>query len=392
MEDPHHQFNHFFMWSDPRGAMEIIDRKEKEAKMIRKQLGKLLSFILPLSLLAGCAGGGAAKNTNAPGTTADAIDVEQLGSQNLKNIYLAGGCFWGVEEYYNRITGVSDSVSGYAMGEGVPTYETLKATGHAETVKVTYDSNKVSLVELLAQYFRIVDPTVVNRQGNDVGTQYRTGIYYENPEDEAIIVKYVDFIRSKYPKPIVTEIKPLDKFYDAEAYHQDYLLKNPNGYCHIDLGLAYRPLSDGEKYQRPTNDELKQKLKPLEYAVAVNGDTEPAFSHEYDKLKAPGIYVDIATGEPLFSSKDKFDSGTGWPSFTRPILTSAVKLKNDSTFGMNRIEVLSNFGSSHLGHVFEDGPREAGSLRYCMNGASLKFIPREEMTAQGYEEYIFFVD
>ncbi len=333
-------------------------------------------------------------NTINHGTTSAAVkklDIEEMGTKNLKNIYLAGGCFWGLEEYFNRITGVSDSVSGYAMGSGVPTYETLSNTGHAETVKVTYDKNKLSLQEILIYFFRVIDPTLLDQQGYDVGTQYRTGIYFENPEDETVINQYIESIKKSYTKDIVTEVKHLDKFYDAEDYHQDYLLKNPDGYCHIDMNLAYKPINDDEKFIKPSNEELKAKLTEEEYNIIVNADTEAPFSHEYDKLEEDGIYVDKVTGEPLFSSKDKYDAGCGWPSFTKPIVSSSMVYKEDNSYGMDRIEIQSSSGLSHLGHVFEDGPKEEGGLRYCINGASLRFIPLADMEKEGYGEYIPFV-
>ena len=269
--------------------------------------------------------------------------INNVNKENIKDIYLAGGCFWGVEEYFARIDGVIDSVSGYANGSfDNPTYENVcNNSGHAETVHITYDSTKVSLDTLLKYYFRIIDPTSVNKQGNDRGVQYRTGIYYQNDEDKQIALNAIK--------------------------------------------------EEQKKYQKPSDDVLKEKLSTLEYQVTQEAATERAFTHEYYKNQEDGIYVDITTGEPLFSSKDKYDAGCGWPSFTKPIATEVVNYKKDSSHGMNRVEVRSRAGEAHLGHVFEDGPRDKGGLRYCINGASLRFIPYDKMDEEGYGEFKKYV-
>lgn len=232
--------------------------------------------------------------------------------QEQQIIYLAGGCFWGLEAYMERIQGVTDAVSGYANGKGDTTnYQLLHATDHAETVKVTYDPNKISLDKLLQYYFRVIDPTSINKQGNDRGRQYRTGIYYQNEQDKAVIEEALKTLQSKYQAPIQIEVEPLKNYVEAEEYHQDYLKKNPNGYCHIDIKKADEPLIDDKKYPKPSDAELKQKLTALQYDVTQGKHTERSFSNEYWDNFAPGIYVDITTGEPLFSSKDKFESGCG---------------------------------------------------------------------------------
>ena len=305
--------------------------------------------------------------------------------QEQQIIYLAGGCFWGLEAYMERIQGVTDAVSGYANGKGDTTnYQLLHATDHAETVKVTYDSNKISLDKLLRYYFRVIDPTSINKQGNDRGRQYRTGIYYQNEQDKAVIEAALKNLQSKYQEPIQIEVEPLKNYVEAEEYHQDYLKKNPNGYCHIDIKKADEPLIDDKKYPKPSDAELKQKLTALQYDVTQGKHTERSFSNEYWDNFAPGIYVDITTGEPLFSSKDKFESGCGWPSFTKPIAAEVAEYQRDNSFNMTRIEVLSRSGHAHLGHVFDDGPRDKGGLRYCINSASIKFIPLAEMEKAGY--------
>jgi hypothetical protein len=312
--------------------------------------------------------------------------------QEQQIIYLAGGCFWGLEAYMERIQGVTDAVSGYANGKGDTTnYQLLHATDHAETVKVTYDPNKISLDKLLQYYFRVIDPTSINKQGNDRGRQYRTGIYYQNEQDKAVIEAALKTLQSKYQEPIQIEVEPLKNYVEAEEYHQDYLKKNPNGYCHIDIKKADEPLIDDKKYPKPSDAELKQKLTALQYDVTQGKHTERSFSNEYWDNFAPGIYVDITTGEPLFSSKDKFESGCGWPSFTKPIAAEVAEYQKDNSFNMTRIEVLSRSGHAHLGHVFDDGPRDKGGLRYCINSASIKFIPLDEMEKQGYGDLIPFV-
>ena len=312
--------------------------------------------------------------------------------QEQRIIYLAGGCFWGLEAYMERIQGVIDAVSGYANGKGDTTnYQLLHATDHAETVKVTYDPNKISLDKLLQYYFRVIDPTSINKQGNDRGRQYRTGIYYQNEQDKAVIEAALKTLQSKYQESIQIEVEPLKNYVEAEEYHQDYLKKNPNGYCHIDIKKADEPLIDDKKYPKPSDAELKQKLTALQYDVTQGKHTERSFSNEYWDNFAPGIYVDITTGEPLFSSKDKFESGCGWPSFTKPIAAEVAEYQKDNSFNMTRIEVLSRSGHAHLGHVFDDGPRDKGGLRYCINSASIKFIPLDEMEKQGYGDLIPFV-
>ena len=215
--------------------------------------------------------------------------------KSIKNIYLAGGCFWGVEAYMKRIPGVIDAVSGYANGKTEnPTYEDViyKETGHAEAVQVTYDADKINLETLLKYYFRIVDPTSLNKQGNDRGVQYRTGIYYTNLEDKEVIEKEIQLLQNKFSKKVMIEVMPLIRFDLAEDYHQDYLKKNPNGYCHIDLSKADSMIIDENKYTKLSDDELKIKLTEKQYKVTQLGDTEKAFNNKYWDFFEPGIYVD----------------------------------------------------------------------------------------------------
>lgn len=322
-----------------------------------------------------------------PKANQDAMPID------ARTVYLAGGCFWGVEAYFERIDGVVDAVSGYANGRTAnPSYEDViyRDTGHAETVKVTYNPDKLSLDDILLYYFRIIDPTSLNKQGNDRGTQYRAGVYTTEVKEQKVVAAALAKLQESHKKPIVVENVPLENFYVAEEYHQDYLAKNPNGYCHVDLSKADEPLPESAKqsYQKPDETTLKQSLSPLQYQVTQQDGTERAFSHEYDELFEPGLYVDVVSGEPLFSSKDKYQSGCGWPSFVQPIAASVITEKTDTSFNMRRVEVRSQGADSHLGHVFTDGPRDRGGLRYCINGASLRFIPLAEMEQAGYGDWL----
>ncbi|WP_418565659.1 peptide-methionine (R)-S-oxide reductase MsrB [Pyramidobacter piscolens] len=315
--------------------------------------------------------------------------------ENLKEIYLAGGCFWGVEEYFSRIPGVRDAVSGYANGQTEnPTYEEVCSglTGHAETVRVSYEPRIVSLETLTEQFFQIIDPTVRDRQGNDVGRQYRTGVYYADAADREILERLFAAEQKKHEQKLATELLPLENFCAAEEYHQDYLKKNPGGYCHIDFsaldGLkAKAPPAPERKYAKPSAAELRKKLTPTQYAVTQEAATERPFANEYFDNRKPGLYVDVVTGAPLFSSEAKFDSGCGWPSFSKPIDPAAVAERHDDSYGMSRTEVRSQTGDSHLGHVFDDGPKDKGGLRYCINSAALRFIPYDKLDEEGYGEF-----
>ena len=318
----------------------------------------------------------------------------------LRDIYFAGGCFWGVEEYFSRIPGVQGVTVGYANGtKEHPSYEDVCSgkTGHAETVHVRYDPNTVGLKTLAEQFFKIIDPFSVNRQGNDVGSQYRTGMYYVNEEDKPVLASVMADARERHGRPPAVELLPLRNYYLAEEEHQDYLRKNPGGYCHInfssltDIRTEKRGLVDPGAYAKPSDAALQKTLTPEEYAVIRKAGTERAFSGKYHDKKEPGIYVDVATGEPLFSSADKFDSGSGWPSFTQPIDPAVVIEREDDSHGLRRTEVRSRVGESHLGHVFQDGPRDKGGLRYCINSLALRFVPYEEMEEQGYGGLKFLV-
>ncbi|MCQ5385488.1 peptide-methionine (S)-S-oxide reductase MsrA [Hungatella hathewayi] len=360
-----------------------------------------------MALLTGCSA--STLNTGAvnTGKTADTMSMEQkqeepmMNNDNLHTIYLAGGCFWGIEAYMKKLPGVRDTDVGYANGNTEnPTYEQIcyDNTGHAETVKVVYDPALISTEQLLDGFFKVVDPTSINRQGNDRGSQYRSGIYYVDEADKAIAESAAARQKENYKDPVVTEILPLNQFYLAEDYHQDYLDKNPGGYCHINLNAADEfigeeglGMSDDlsvlirpEDYPVPDDQVLKEKLTDIQYQVTQNNDTERPYTNEYAATFDKGIYVDVVTGEPLFSSEDKFESGCGWPSFSKPIIPEVVTEHTDTSFNMKRTEVRSRAGDTHLGHVFDDGPKDLGGLRYCINSASIRFIPFDDLETEGY--------
>ncbi|TAA69736.1 peptide-methionine (R)-S-oxide reductase MsrB [Planococcus salinarum] len=370
---------------------------------------KLSIMLLLLLLLAACSLPGASENadtTESSGSTTNGTadtgessspfpdnpneDLE-FDTDQLEDIWFAGGCFWGVEAYMARVYGVYDVTSGYANGTtDNPTYKDVlyKNTGHAETVHVQYDPERIDLESLVSQFFLIIDPTLLNQQGNDKGTMYRTAVFYEDPEERAVIDAVVEAEAERYDKPIVTEIEPLEHYYLAEEYHQDYLEKNPDGYCHIEFDSLedqeIPSLIDPAAYPKPSDEELKEKLTEIQYSVTQEDATETAYSNEYWDNYEPGIYVDITTGEPLFSSADQYDSETGWPSFTKPIDPAVVTEHEDRSGFFKRTEIRSRSGDSHLGHVFDDGPKDRGGLRYCMNSAALLFIPANEMEEEGY--------
>ena len=303
----------------------------------------------------------------------------------MAEIYLAGGCFWGLEEYFSRISGVLQTSVGYANGQVETTnYQLIKETDHAETVQVIYDEKAVSLREILLYYFRVIDPLSVNQQGNDRGRQYRTGIYYLGEEDLPTIYALVQEQERMLGRKIAVEVEKLRHYILAEDYHQDYLKKNPGGYCHIDVRDAEKPLIDAANYEKPSQAALRENLSEESYRVTQEAATEAPFRNAYDQTFEEGIYVDITTGEPLFFAKDKFASGCGWPSFSRPISKELIHYYQDLSHGMERIEVRSRSGNAHLGHVFTDGPQELGGLRYCINSASLRFIAKDEMEEAGY--------
>lgn len=315
----------------------------------------------------------------------------------LHTIYLAGGCFWGTQHFMSSIPGVMATRVGYANSQVPdPTYEDVCRgdTGAAEAVETLYDASVLSLPRLLDLFMASIDPTSVNRQGNDFGAQYRSGIYYTDPSDRPVIEDFIGRVAGAYGNSIAVQVMPLENFYEAESFHQDYLVFKPDGYCHIEPGLidVVRKITPGRDISRvfvaPDDARLREVLTPMQYDVTRRGATEPPFANVYFDNFTPGIYVDIASGEPLFASGDKFDAGCGWPSFTRPVDPSAIAEVDDHTHGMERVEVRSRSGRSHLGHVFDDGPAESGGRRYCINSAALRFIPLRDMAEEGYAAYI----
>lgn len=308
----------------------------------------------------------------------------------IKTIYLAGGCFWGTAHLFSLVPGVSDTTAGYANSSVPdPSYEQVctGTTGAAETVRVEYDADSVGLSDLLMLFFKSIDPVSVNRQGGDSGPQYRTGIYYTDAADVPVIEAQLATLQRRYTQPLAIEFAQLDNFYPAEDYHQDYLYKNPGGYCHVNPALFKEAKTMAAK-KLESKQELRARLTPLQWEVTQNAATERPFVNEYDNEFRKGIYVDITDGTPLFLSTDKYNSGCGWPAFTRPIDDERLTENTDTSFGRVRTEVRSASSDSHLGHVFPDGPAESGGLRYCINSAALRFIPVEKMEEEGYGKYI----
>ena len=288
------------------------------------------------------------------------------------------------------IPGVLNAVSGYANGTGEAdaNYQTVCTgrTGFRETVRITYDPNRVSLDQLLFAYFEVIDPTAVNRQGHDTGTQYQAGVYYTDSESQATVERIFTIERARTAH-FAVESGPLVNFFPAEEYHQDYLDKNPGGYCHIPSAAIARlsnGIIDAGRYARPRDEQLRARLSAEQYAVTQQSETERPFSSEFYENTEKGLYVDVVTGEPLFTSEDQYRSSCGWPAFAKPVEPSVVVEREDASHGMRRVEVRSRAGNSHLGHVFENDPESPNGTRYCINGSALRFIPYDALDAQGY--------
>lgn len=312
--------------------------------------------------------------------------------EKIKTIVFGGGCFWGTQQAFKLLNGVIKTQVGYANGNTDKTeYQNLSVTEHAEVVKITYDANKIRLAELIDRFFLIIDPFTLNQQGNDVGRQYRTGIYYENDEDLKIINLSMEVRRKLYDKKIYVEVEKLKNYVTAEPYHQNYLEKYPSGYCHINPNDILKPLWSDNNFIKPSDEEIKKQFGSDVFYISQEKGTEYPFTSKYNDENQVGIYVDLISKEPLFSSIDKFDAGCGWPSFTRPITTDRLDEYEDTSHSMIRTEVRSKIANSHLGHVFNDGPVEKGMLRYCINGAVLEFIPLSKMEEKGYLLYIPYV-
>ncbi|MCG3418901.1 peptide-methionine (R)-S-oxide reductase MsrB [Oceanobacillus sp. M65] len=315
-------------------------------------------------------------------------------SSNKETATFAGGCFWCMVEPFDQRPGIHRVVSGYTGGHVEnPTYEQVcsDTTGHVEAIEITFDPEVMPYEQLLRTFWQQIDPTDAGGQFNDRGESYQTAIFYHNEQQKQQAEQSKKELEQsgKFSKPIVTPILPAKPFYLAEENHQDYYKKQSFHYKLYKKGSGREDFIKNTWKKAIDKEELKQKLTPIQYHVTQENGTERPFQNDYWNNEEEGIYVDVITGEPLFSSKDKYDAGCGWPSFTKPIDKNQVEEKTDTTHGMRRTEIRSKDSDSHLGHVFEDGPMEAGGLRYCMNSAAMRFVPVSKMDEEGYKKFLY---
>ncbi|MFD1171761.1 peptide-methionine (R)-S-oxide reductase MsrB [Oceanobacillus picturae] len=315
-------------------------------------------------------------------------------SSNKEIATFAGGCFWCMVEPFDQRPGIHRVVSGYTGGHVEnPTYEQVcsDTTGHVEAIEITFDPEVMPYEQLLRTFWQQIDPTDAGGQFNDRGESYQTAIFYHNEQQRQQAEQSKKELEQsgKFSKPIITPILPAKPFYLAEEKHQDYYKKQSFHYRLYKKGSGREDFIKNTWKKAINKEELKQKLTPIQYHVTQENGTERPFQNDYWNNEEEGIYVDVITGEPLFSSKDKYDAGCGWPSFTKPIDKNQVEEKTDTTHGMRRTEIRSKDSDSHLGHVFEDGPMEAGGLRYCMNSAAMRFVPVSKMDEEGYKKFLY---